>query len=234
MHLSVLQAVAAAGKNKDRPPHTIIDEKLKLDQDPTTSWNQRVSRGPAVDVSLLYEIIQLDRAAFVQRCRRLRQTGRADPLIALRAQLYELIQSSPDLDQVQVDTLKADVHYHTCTLFGKEMEVPTFSCFQKTTENSPFFTSHDTLVFQNRHASSDAQNKQKRQLTVMGSVDVLQLQLQGLLDMKAAGNVFEVKNRLWPEEEMKAEYRWAAHAQILVRTPCATARSTSMSFTCFI
>ena len=214
-HLNVNQAVAAAGKNVDKPPYVILVQKLKLPRSTNTPWNQAPPCDPET-MGKLYSAMKWDRTAIERECRRVTQTGRADPLIASRQQMCQDIESASHLDTAQKTMMKTDVHNMHCLGFGAEMELSTFQCFFKYTTDSPFFSSHADLIFQNKFVGQAANRDRGQHLTLTHTLQALKLRLQGQMDMRDGDNFFEIKQRMWPEKDMKDKFRWAAHAQILV------------------
>lgn len=168
--LTVTQAIAAAGKNADKPPHVMLDQKLKLPQSSATPWNERLTTSAPSNLSDLYAMIKRNRAAIQEASVRVTLRGRADVLIASRNQLQDVINQTPELSASDKQILIRDAHNIHCIPFGNQMEVPTFQCFHQFTKNSLFFGQHDDMVF--LHPSTPIQETKRRQkhLTLQATI----------------------------------------------------------------
>ena len=211
IQIAAREAVVIANLDAHRKPREILDKVLQK--------RGRMPRPmPVATCSWAYKWLGWDRYALEKEAEDLRQQRRADPITARIADLHSQVDIAKGLDAAAKENLKQDIRNVLQHDYGKHQESYTIECFQTTTAQTNFFPgSHEHMKSEKRCLSRNKQRAITAELTVKRAFS-FGLQVQGLPDMKDRSSIFEVKNRLYREDDMPGEeFRRADHAQLMVR-----------------
>lgn len=210
--LSVLDAVAAAGLHAHNKPWDVLHNRLlKLGVIPKTPAG-------ANELVPSYDKMNWNRQSLQENALTLKKQRRTDPITAKVASLHKDIDATVQLSYVDKESLKEDVRSIYQTDYGRYQEKNCYNTFKKVTANSVFSPeTHKQLLFVGPFLPKTAKDRLKAKMTLLRTFTELGVSIQGLPDMLDCPAIFEMKNRLYAEDQMTNDFRKADHAQLMVR-----------------
>lgn len=154
-------------------------------------------------------MLGLGRLALEAEALQLKRQRRADSIIAKLNQLHKDVDACARLPAASREQLKSDIRNTLMAGFGSMQEDSSFKTFKQATQHSAFFPgTHKDLRFVNKYAKESTKQPIKSYLTLKCSFPDIGVNVQGLPDMREASSIFEVKNRIFAEQDMLDQSSW--------------------------